>query len=101
MQIINNQLPLRRAMSESVNDYATYITYALLLIAFAFAVWFIIKKGRENVAAAKEDAAPKVAGQDTLEGGAQNPEIFDEPDDDALDEMGALLGEEDDQENED
>lgn len=42
------------------------------------------------------DSAPKVAGEDTLEGGARNPQQFDEPDDDALDEMAKLLGEDDD-----
>ena len=30
---------------------------------------------------------------DVLEGAAKNPEQFDEPDDDALDEMAKLLGE--------
>jgi hypothetical protein len=29
-----------------------------------------------------------------LAGSAKNPELFDEPDDDALDEMAKLLGEE-------
>lgn len=40
-------------------------------------------------------AAPKVAGEDTLDGGAKNPSQFDEPDEDALDEMAELLGEDD------
>jgi hypothetical protein len=40
-----------------------------------------------------EAAAPKIAGDDELEGGAKNPEQFDEPDEDALDEMAELLGE--------
>jgi len=47
-----------------------------------------------------EDNAPKIAGEDTLEGGARNPQLFDEPDDDALDEMAKLLGEDDDSEME-
>jgi hypothetical protein len=41
---------------------------------------------------------PKVAGEDTLEGGARHPQRFDEPDDEALEEMAELLGE--DSENE-
>jgi hypothetical protein len=40
-----------------------------------------------------EDNAPKIAGEDLLEGGAKNPEQFDEPDEDALEEMAELLGE--------
>jgi putative methionine-R-sulfoxide reductase with GAF domain len=40
-------------------------------------------------------AAPKVAGEDTLDGGAKNPSQFDEPDEDALEEMAELLGEDD------
>jgi hypothetical protein len=43
-----------------------------------------------------EDTAPKIAGEDALEGGARNPQQFDEPDDDALDEMAKLLGEDED-----
>ena len=42
-----------------------------------------------NIENSQED--PTVAGQDVLEGGAINPEQFDEPDDDALDEMHELL----------
>ncbi len=34
---------------------------------------------------------PAIAGQDELAGGAVNPAQFDEPDDDALDEMQQLL----------
>ena len=41
-------------------------------------------------------AAPKIAGEDTLEGGAKNPSQFDEPDDEALEQMADLLGEDDD-----
>jgi hypothetical protein len=43
--------------------------------------------------------APKMAGEDVLEGGAKDPEQFDEPDDDALDEMGDLLGLDDEEED--
>jgi hypothetical protein len=40
-----------------------------------------------------ETHAPKVAGEDELEGGARNPQRFDEPDEEALEEMAELLGE--------
>ena len=43
-----------------------------------------------------ESNAPKVAGEDELGGAARNPQQFDEPDEDALEEMGKLLGEDDD-----
>ena len=46
-----------------------------------------------------ESSAPKVAGEDELEGGARNPQQFDEPDEDALNEMAELLGEDDGDEN--
>jgi hypothetical protein len=47
-----------------------------------------------------EASGPKIAGDDVLEGGARNPQQFDEPDDDALEEMGKLLGEDEDSDNE-
>ena len=56
-------------------------------------IWYITNQGRTNLARAKEDTEPAVAGSDVLEGAAKNPEQFDEPDDDALDEMAKLLGE--------
>tara|TARA_B100000767_G_scaffold136324_1_gene129188 strand:- start:2561 stop:2794 length:234 start_codon:yes stop_codon:yes gene_type:complete len=68
----------------------TYILFGLTLLAM---VWYITNRGRANLAQAKEDAAPAVAGEDLMEGSAKNPEQFDEPDDDALDEMAKLLGE--------
>ena len=46
------------------------------------------------MARAKADSEPAVAGDDMMEGSAKNPEQFDEPDEDALDEMAKLLGEE-------
>ena len=69
----------------------TYILFGLSLLAM---IWYITNRGRANLAKAKEDATPAVAGEDVLEGSAKNPEHFDEPDDDALDEMAKLLGEE-------
>ena len=72
------------------------IAYGLLIIALGLMVWFIIRKAKENRQSAIDDSAPKVAGDDEIGGEAKNPEQFDEPDDDALDEMGELLGEDED-----
>ena len=41
----------------------------------------------KDIAKAVADAAPKIAGDDEMDGGAKNPEQFDEPDDDALEEV--------------
>ena len=68
-----------------------YIAFGISLLGM---IWFITNRGRANLAQAKVDAAPAVAGEDMMEGSAKNPEQFDEPDDDALDEMAKLLGEE-------
>jgi F0F1-type ATP synthase membrane subunit b/b' len=59
-------------------------------------LWFISQRAMKNRMKMLEDNAPKIAGDDTLEGGARNPQQFDEPDDDALDEMAKLLGDEED-----
>ena len=50
---------------------------------------FIWRMRINNIANSQDD--PAIAGQDIIEGGAINPEQFDEPDDDALDEMQELL----------
>ena len=50
---------------------------------------FIWRMRMNNIANSQDD--PAIAGQDIIEGGAINPEQFDEPDDDALDEMQELL----------
>ena len=57
-------------------------------------IWYLTNRGRANLAKAKSDSEPAIAGSDIIEGGAKNPEQFDEPDEDALDEMAKLLGEE-------
>lgn len=59
-------------------------------------LWFISQRAMKNRLKMLEDTAPKIAGEDALEGGARNPQQFDEPDDDALDEMAKLLGEDED-----
>jgi len=56
-------------------------------------IWYITNQGRANLAKAKADSEPAIAGEDIMEGSAKNPEQFDEPDDDALEEMAKLLGE--------
>tara|TARA_B110000438_G_C15152231_1_gene368056 strand:+ start:150 stop:383 length:234 start_codon:yes stop_codon:yes gene_type:complete len=68
-----------------------YIAFGITLLGM---IWYITNRGRANLAQAKVDATPAVAGEDLLAGSAKNPEQFDEPDDDALDEMAKLLGEE-------
>lgn len=71
------------------------IAYILLVVLFIGMAWFVARRAGENRAKMLESSAPKVAGEDTLEGGAKNPEQFDEPDEDALEEMAELLGEDD------
>ena len=71
------------------------IAYIVLLAVFAGMAWIIAKRASENRKSMLEASAPKVAGEDVLDGGAKNTSQFDEPDDDALDEMADLLGEND------
>ncbi|MFB1005756.1 MAG: hypothetical protein QMC59_04655 [Candidatus Poseidoniaceae archaeon] len=71
------------------------VAYALFAVIFIVMAWFIARRAGENRARMLDASAPKVAGEDTLDGGAKNPEQFDEPNDDALDEMAELLGEDD------
>ncbi|DAC59652.1 MAG TPA: hypothetical protein D7I07_01655 [Candidatus Poseidoniales archaeon] len=72
------------------------IAYAIFGISFAVMIYFIAKQAAQNRKSFVDDKAPKIAGADTLTGGAKNPQQFDEPDDDALDEMAKLLDEDDD-----
>ncbi len=72
------------------------ISYIVGALTLALMVWLISQRAMKNRMSMLSDSAPKVAGEDTLEGGARNPQQFDEPDDDALDEMAKLLGEDDD-----
>ena len=74
------------------------IAYVVLVILFLGMAWFIAKRAGENQQSMLADAAPKVAGEDTLDGGAKNPSQFDEPDDEALEEMAELLGEDEEDE---
>ena len=83
-------------------DPETTRTVGLVVGALSLLVmlWFISQRAMKNRMKMMEDNAPKIAGEDTLEGGARNPQQFDEPDDDALDEMAKLLGEDDESEME-
>ncbi|CAI8293677.1 MAG: Uncharacterised protein [Marine Group II euryarchaeote MED-G33] len=63
-------------------------TYAMIALTIGLLV-FIWRMRINNIASSQDD--PAIAGQDIIEGGAINPEQFDEPDDDALDEMQELL----------
>ena len=82
--------------SEEVTKNIAYIVLGLMFLGMA---WFITKRAGENRKSMLEDSEPKIAGEDTLEGGAIDPSQFDEPDDDALDEMAELLGLDDEEED--
>ena len=77
-------------VEEQTTKTIAYVALGLMFLAMA---WFIARKAGENRDKMLEAAAPNVAGDDELEGGAKNPEQFDEPEEDALDEMAELLGE--------
>ena len=72
---------------------STELTYIILGLTLLGMIWYMTNRGRANLARAREDAAPAIAGSDVLDGAAKNPEQFDEPDYEALDEMAKLLGE--------
>ena len=59
-------------------------------------IYFITKQARENRLTSIDENAPKIAGSDELFGSAKNPQQFDEPDVDALEQMAELLGEDED-----
>ena len=63
-------------------------TYAMIGLTIGLLI-FIWMQRQKNIA--KNQDQPAIAGQDELDGAAKNPEQFDEPDDDALDEMHDLL----------
>jgi len=62
-------------------------TYAMVILTLGLLV-FIWRQRQKNMAVQEE---PAIAGADILGGSAKNPEQFDEPDEDALDEMQKLL----------
>ena len=69
-------------------DTAEVGTYAMIALTVGLLV-FIWRMRQRNIANSQDE--PVIAGQDVLDGAAINPEQFDEPDDDALDEMQDLL----------
>jgi|TARA_B100001094_G_C17622742_1_gene526687 hypothetical protein len=77
-------------------ETAEILVYIILGLTLLGMIWFITNKGKQNLESAREASAPKVAGEDEISGSAQNPEQFDEPDEEALQEMADLLGEDDD-----
>lgn len=80
-----------------MSDGATKnVTTAILIIAFIGMMIFVAMRARKNRENMLKNHAPKVAGEDTLEGGARHPQRFDEPDEEALEEMAKLLGEDSD-----
>ena len=88
-------MKVRHTHSMADEQLTKNIAYILLVVLFIGMAWFVARRAGENRAKMLESSAPKVAGEDTLEGGAKNPEQFDEPDEDALEEMAELLGEDD------
>ena len=72
---------------------STELTYIILGLTLLGMIWYMTNRGRANLAKAREEAAPAIAGEDQIEGAAKNPEQFDEPDEEALEEMAKLLGE--------
>jgi len=76
------------------------IAYAVAGLTLLGMVWFITQRAKSNRSAMLKSNAPKVAGDDVLEGGARNPQQFEEPDEDALEEMAKLLGDDEDSDDE-
>jgi hypothetical protein len=76
-------------------ETAEILVYVLLGLTLAGMIWFMTNKGKQNLESARQANAPKIAGEDEISGSAQNPEQFEEPDAEALQEMADLLGEED------
>lgn len=72
------------------------VAYIILGISFLVMMWFILKQAKQNREDSLDENSPNIAGSDDRPGSALNPEHFDEPDDDALEEMAELLGEDED-----
>ena len=80
-------------------DTTKNVTTILLILVFLGMMIFIAYRARQNREDMLKNHQPKVAGEDTLEGGARHPQRFDEPDDEALEEMGKLPGEDSEDES--
>lgn len=79
---------------KTMTETITIVVYIVLALALAGFGAFIARTMRDNRERALEDAKPKIAGDDQLEGRAMRPEAFDEPSEADLKMMGDLLGEE-------
>lgn len=77
-----------------MTETITIVVYIVLALALAGFGAFIARTMRDNRERALEDAKPKIAGDDQLDGRAMRPEAFDEPSEADLKMMGDLLGEE-------
>ena len=73
-------------------DTTKNVTTILLILVFLGMMIFIAYRARQNRENMLKNHQPKVAGEDTLEGGARHPQRFDEPDDEALEELSARVG---------
>ena len=73
-------------------DTSRNIALILGVLTLAVMVYSITQRAMDNRTEMLESNAPKVAGEDELAGGARNPQQFDEPDEEALNEMADLLG---------
>ena len=80
-------------------DTTKTVTTIILILAFLGMMIFVAIKAKKNRETMLEKHQPKVAGDDELEGGARHPQRFDEPDEEALEEMAKLLEEESDEES--
>ena len=80
-------------------DTTKNVTTILLILVFLGMMIFIAYRARQNREDMLKNHQPKVACEDTLEGGARHPQRFDEPDDEAVEEMGKLLGEDSEDES--
>jgi hypothetical protein len=67
------------------------IGYVILGLASGGLLYIVMKMIKRNKESLIEDNAPIIAGSDELGGQAKDPSQFDEPDDDALDEMADVL----------
>ena len=79
-------------------DTTKTMTTIILILAFLGMMIFVAMRARKNREDMLQKHQPKVAGDDELEGGARHPQRFDEPDEEALEEMAKLLEEESDEE---
>ena len=79
-------------------DATKTVTSIILILVFLGMMIFVAMKAKKNREEILLKHQPKVAGDDELEGGARHPQRFDEPDEEALEEMAKLLEEESEEE---